>query len=243
MAEASSALELTESDIPGAILHEPLENATVHSLRWWLLCHGIQAPSSWRKAKLIERWEAKLACIVSRILKCPYYIQRVRSAKEAGAKVVDVDGSYLHRKQASSSCTDDPERTPPAPLIGWECVSATNTQNVPKVTHGKGIVFHAMFNALILYHLLVGLLYTYLADCVGRSQRGQAFRSLERGFNHWASGQLSKIEINFRHPHFCHVRCEMTPSMKPGLYHVYMLLGREGEMATILAATCECVAG
>ena len=41
--------ELTERDIPGAILNEPLENATVPELKWWLLCCGIQAPSSWRK--------------------------------------------------------------------------------------------------------------------------------------------------------------------------------------------------
>lgn len=47
--------ELTEKDIPGAILNEPLENATVPELKWWLLCRGIQAPSSWRKIKLIER--------------------------------------------------------------------------------------------------------------------------------------------------------------------------------------------
>jgi len=47
--------ELTEKDIPGTILNEPLENATVPELKWWLLCRGIQAPSSWRKMKLIER--------------------------------------------------------------------------------------------------------------------------------------------------------------------------------------------
>ena len=51
------------------------------------------------------------------------------------------------------------------------------------------------------------------------------------------------MEINFRHPKFCHVRCQVTPSMKQGLYHVYILLGREGEVATIRAATCECAAG
>ena len=45
--------ELTEKDIPGAVLNEPLENATVHALRWWLLCRGIQRPSSWKKAQLI----------------------------------------------------------------------------------------------------------------------------------------------------------------------------------------------
>ena len=48
-------LELTEEDIPGAKLDEPLESHAVHGLRRWLLCHGIVAPISWRKAKLIER--------------------------------------------------------------------------------------------------------------------------------------------------------------------------------------------
>ena len=63
---------------------------------------------------------------------------------------MDVDGSYLHRKQASSSHKDDPEQTPLVPFIGWECVHTTNVQNIPKITHGKGIVFHAKFDALIL---------------------------------------------------------------------------------------------
>ena len=63
---------------------------------------------------------------------------------------MDVDGSYLHRKQASSSHTDDPEQTPPVPLIGWECMCTTNVQSIPKVTHGKGIVVNAKLNALIL---------------------------------------------------------------------------------------------
>jgi len=29
--------ELTEKDIPGAILNEPLENATAPELKWWLM--------------------------------------------------------------------------------------------------------------------------------------------------------------------------------------------------------------
>ena len=37
-------VQLTEKDIPGAALEEPLEGHTVPALRWWLLCHGIQAP-------------------------------------------------------------------------------------------------------------------------------------------------------------------------------------------------------
>jgi len=35
----------------------------------------------------------------------------------------------------------------------------------------------------------------------------------------------------------------MTPSMKSGIYHVYILLEREGHLATIKKATCECAAG
>ena len=51
----ASVHELTEEVIPGALLHELLESAMVHAGRWWLLCHGIQACTSWRKAKLIEK--------------------------------------------------------------------------------------------------------------------------------------------------------------------------------------------
>lgn len=47
--------QLTEQDIPGAFLDEPLESHTIPALRWWLLCHGIQAPTSWKKPKLIAR--------------------------------------------------------------------------------------------------------------------------------------------------------------------------------------------
>ena len=40
-----SLVQLTERDIPGAALEEPLEGHTVPALRWWLLCHSIQAPT------------------------------------------------------------------------------------------------------------------------------------------------------------------------------------------------------
>ena len=52
-----------------------------------------------------------------------------------------------------------------------------------------------------------------------------------------------KLEINVCHPFFCHVCCQITPSMKQGLYHVYTLWDRVGEMATIRVATCEYAAG
>ena len=50
MAEkALPSVELTEADIPGSALSEPLEASSIPQLRWWLLCHGICAPTSWKK--------------------------------------------------------------------------------------------------------------------------------------------------------------------------------------------------
>ena len=89
----------------------------------------------------------------------------------------------------------------------------------------------------------VGMLYTYLANGCGRSESHGAFRALQRGYVHWASGRLNRLEINHRHPEYCHVKCTMTPSMKAGSYKVYILLGMEGNLATIKKATCECAAG
>lgn len=90
---------------------------------------------------------------------------------------------------------------------------------------------------------VIGLLYTYLAAGSGRKETHGAFRALQRGYTHWASGRLDGLEVNYRHPQYCHVRCCMTPSMKVGLYHVYLLLGKNGKLAVIKKATCECAAG
>ena len=79
--------------------------------------------------------------------------------------------------------------------------------------------------------MCLGLLYTYLAEGTGNQSAGHgAFRALQRGYNHWASGRRNHLEVNYKHPLFCHVRCSMTPSMKPGVYHVYILLAVEGEL-------------
>ena len=88
-----------------------------------------------------------------------------------------------------------------------------------------------------------GLVYTYLAGHVGRVSDHGAFRALSRGYNHWASGRVQEIQINTNNPQFCHVKCKMQPSMKVGVYNTYILLGREGEVACIMLATCECAAG
>ena len=61
MANASSSstapepLVLTAADITGAELSVPYEVHPVPALKWWLLCRGIKAPSSWRKQQLVER--------------------------------------------------------------------------------------------------------------------------------------------------------------------------------------------
>ena len=70
-------------------------------------------------------------------------------------------------------------------------------------------------------------MYTYLAGHVGRVGDEGAFRALARGYTHWASGRLEEIHVNTNHPQLCHVRCKMKPSMKVGVYNVYILLGRE----------------
>ena len=88
----------------------------------------------------------------------------------------------------------------------------------------------------------VGLLYTYLVSGCGRNKTKGAFRALQWGFIHWVSGWLDRLEVNCQHPQVCHVRCNMTPSMKGAIYQVYLLLGKEGQLATIDKATCECAA-
>ena len=49
-------LTLEKGDVDGAVIEEPLDTRTIPQLRWWLLCHGIESPSSDKKATLIERY-------------------------------------------------------------------------------------------------------------------------------------------------------------------------------------------
>ena len=91
-----------------------------------------------------------------------------------------------------------------------------------------------------MYYILI----TYLAEVTGNHSTGHgAFHALQRGYNHWASGCLSHLEVNCKHPLFCHVQCSTTPSMKSGVYHVYVLLAVEGEVRNIKKATCEYATG
>ena len=44
--ENGAVVELTEDDIPGAKLSEPLDAHTTHALRWWLHCRGLMLSPS-----------------------------------------------------------------------------------------------------------------------------------------------------------------------------------------------------
>ena len=53
--EVVTIVELTDVDIPGAHLEEPLDLHNVAALRWWLVCRGIKASSTLRKHELITK--------------------------------------------------------------------------------------------------------------------------------------------------------------------------------------------
>ena len=63
------------------------------------------------------------------------------------------------------------------------------------------------------------------------------------GFKHWSSGQIERIQVNLKHPQFCHVKSYVQPSMKQGMYEVYVLLCVAGECEEVASATCDCAAG
>ena len=54
---------------------------------------------------------------------------RIRVAKKAGKKVVDVDGTYLYRKQQimiAGGTSVAPLGTPDTPLSGWQPLDGSN---------------------------------------------------------------------------------------------------------------------
>ena len=164
-----------------------------------------------------------------------------------------MDGSYLYRKQQQLNIKSSTLHLPNPPLCGWDAVTDTNTKEmatfVPRVTPSLSLLnvyVHiptVLLRVPALYQYFAGLLYTYLAESCGTSSGHGAFRALQRGYIHWQSGRISQLEINHQHPELCHVRCKIMPSMRPGVYTVHLQLGKEGELATIKRATCECAAG
>ena len=90
-------------------------------------------------------------------------------------------------------------------------------------------------------------LYTYLAEGVGNEKGALAFRALKRGYVHWASGRLVKLEVHNLNPLYTFVRSSVLPSMRAGIYTVKVMLKKEmirdQSIASITEASCECVAG
>ena len=141
-----------------------------------------------------------------------------------------MDGSYLYKKcrrLEDSGLVIAPLNPPSSPITGWECVTESNANDlakrIPRVT--------------------AGTIYTYLSSHAGRESGEGTFRALTRGYTHWASGRIDRLDINTQHPEYCHIQSVMKPSMKPGSYHVWLLLGRDGPFASVQRATCECAAG
>ena len=159
-----------------------------------------------------------------------YFCCRIHQAIKDNTEVVDVDGSYLYKKSKRLEDAGGlvaPLDPPSSPVTGWETVTEVNAsdlaKNIPYVTSG--------------------VIYTYLSTHSGRESGEGTFRALTRGYTHWASGRIDRMEVNNQNPEYCHVRSNMKPSMKPGSYNVWILLGRVGHFATIQCATCECAAG
>ena len=66
---------LEECDIEGASLDEPLQSHTMEQLRWWLLCHGLEAKRSDKKQKLIERYNyVGNTCIMQPNSLCSFFL-------------------------------------------------------------------------------------------------------------------------------------------------------------------------
>ena len=176
---------------------------------------------------------------------------RIQHAKSDGAQVVDVDGSYLYRKEQNliaAGVITSPVDLPEPPVAGWEQLKADNhtefCPKIPQVTPGVCVCMccacvcacvRRVEYSVASWLFMLGILYTYLAKCVGNSVQQGAFRALKSGYIRWSSGCLDSIEVSTHH---CHVRCKATPSMKAGVYHVYVLLKQEGYLASTSRATC-----
>ena len=55
VSEQGNAAILSESDIPGAYLSEPMDQHTKPELIRWLLCRGIKAPTAFNKKQLVAK--------------------------------------------------------------------------------------------------------------------------------------------------------------------------------------------
>ena len=158
----------------------------------------------------------------------------MQKAKAENATVIDVDGTYLERKRQkllASNISVEPLPHPIYPPLGWQTVLEQNQKEI----------------ALQMPCVLPTTLYTYLAEGVGNAKGALAFRALKRGYVHWASGRVVKLEVHTLHTLYMFVRSTVLPSMRSGTYTVKVMLKKEmcrGHLvANIAEASCECAAG
>ena len=52
---SQQVVQLTEVDVPGALLEEPMDKHSIPALKRWLLCHGIEMSSSVCKRQLLHK--------------------------------------------------------------------------------------------------------------------------------------------------------------------------------------------
>ena len=65
ISNAACEVTLTEDDIPGAKLSKPYNKHTISALRWWLLCRGIEVPTSWKKQQILDRFVIQQKLMIS----------------------------------------------------------------------------------------------------------------------------------------------------------------------------------
>ena len=116
----------------------------------------------------------------------------IHQAIRDNAPIVDVDGSYLYKK---SKRFENSGRivallySPSTPITGWEIVTEVIAniiaKKIPCVT--------------------TGTIYTYLSAHASRGGVDGTFRALTRGYTHWASGRIDRLEVDVQHPQYCHV--------------------------------------
>ena len=152
---------------------------------------------------------------------------RIRTTIKEKAKIISVDGFDLYKKSKrlqEMGLVTFPLPTPAAPLSGWEENKAGSVgAKVPRVT--------------------ADALYKYLSSHFGPDYSDGTFRALAQGYTHWSSGRIDNLEVNIQHPVLCHIRSTMNPSMKKGLYNVWILLKREGPYGSVEGTTCACAVG
>ena len=76
-------------------------------------------------------------------------LNRIHATMAEGKPVIDVDGSYLYRKQQKQTTEITATRTalPSEPLAGWESITADNCEDmakkIPPVMPGIHIAFYS----------------------------------------------------------------------------------------------------